>query len=67
MSFNPGITKQPQEIVFSQKKNDTSHPILSLNKARIQRQSVEKHLGHFLDGTIWFCEHIDVKIKREQQ
>ena len=49
MSFNPDITKQAQEIIFSRKKNDTSHPSLYCNNARIQRQSVRKHLGLFSD------------------
>ena len=31
MSFNPDKTKQEQEIIFSRKKNDTSHPSLYFN------------------------------------
>ena len=42
MSFNPDITKQAQEIIFSREKNDTSHPNLYFNNARIQQQSVQK-------------------------
>ena len=49
MSFNPDITKQKQKIIFSQTKNDTSHPSLYFNNARIKRQSVQKYLGLFLD------------------
>ena len=64
MSFNPDITKQAQEIIFSQKENDTSHPNLYFNNARIQRKSVHKHLGLFFDETLSFLEHIDVKIKK---
>ena len=45
MSFNPDITKQAQEIIFSRKKNAASHPSLYSNNAQIQRQSVQKHLG----------------------
>ena len=48
-NFNPDITKQAQEIVFSRKKNDTSHPSLYFNDARIQRPSVHLHLTLFLD------------------
>ena len=47
MSFNPDIIRQEQETVFSRKKNDTSHPSLYFNNERIQRQSVQKHLGLF--------------------
>ena len=63
MSFNPNITKQAQEIIFSRKENDTSHSSLYFNNARIQRQrskSVQKHLGLFLDEKLSFLEHIDV-------
>ena len=64
MSFNPDITKQAQEIIFSRKKNDTSHPNLYFNNAQIQRQSVRKHFGLFLDEKLSFLERIDVKIKK---
>ena len=63
MSFNPNITKQAQEIIFSRKENDTSHSSLYFNNARIQPQkskSVQKHLGLFLDEKLSFLEHIDV-------
>ena len=36
MLFNPDIRKQAQEIIFFQKKNDTSHPSLYFNNAQIQ-------------------------------
>ena len=55
--FNPDITKQAQEIIFSQKENDTGHPSLQFNNARIQQQSVKKHLGLFLDEKLLFLEH----------
>ena len=44
MLFNPDITKQAQEIIFSRKKNDTSYPSLYFNNTLIQQQSVQKHL-----------------------
>ena len=49
MLFNPDIIKEAHEIIISQKKNDTSHPSLCFNNARIQRQSSKKHLGLYLD------------------
>ena len=48
MSFNPDITKQAQEIIFSRNKIVTSHPSLYFNNAQMQRQSVQKHFGLFL-------------------
>ena len=64
MSFNPGITKLAQEIIFSRKRNYTSYSSLYFNNARIQRQSVQKHLGHFLGEKFSFLEHIDLKINK---
>ena len=64
MSFNLDVTKQAQEIIFSRKKNDTSHRSLYFDNAQIQRKSVPKRLGLFLDETLSFLEHIDVKIKK---
>ena len=64
MSFNSDITKQAQEIIFSRKKNNTSHPNLYFNNTPIQRKSVQKHLGLFLDEKLSFLEHIDEKIKK---
>ena len=63
-SLNPDITKQAQEIIFIRKKNDTSHPSLHLDNARIQRQSVQKIVGLVLDKKLLCVEHIDVKIKK---
>ena len=64
MLFNPDKTKQEQEIIFSRKKNDTSHPSLYFNNAWIQQQSGQKHLDFFLDEKLSIVEHIDVKIKK---
>ena len=64
MSLNPDIAKQAREIIFSRKKIVTSHPSLYFNNAQIQRQSVQKLLGLFLDEKLSFLEHIDVKIKK---
>ena len=64
MSFNPDITKQAQEIIFSRKKNNTSHPSLYFNNTRIQRKSVQKHLDLFLHEKLSFLEDIDEKIKK---
>ena len=64
MSFNPDITKQAQEIIFSRKKNNTSHPSLYFNDTPIHRKSVQKYLGLFLDEKLSFLEHIDEKIKK---
>ena len=66
MLFNPDITKQAQEIIFSRKKNNTSHPSLYFNNTPIQQKSVQKHLGLFLDEKLSFLEHTDEKISNSR-
>ena len=61
MLFNPDISKQVQEIIFSRKKNNTSHPSLYFNDTRMQRQSLQKHLGLLLNEKLSFLEHTDEK------
>ena len=64
MLFNPYITKQAQEIIFSRKKYNESHPSLYFNNTTIQRKSAQKHRGLFFDEKLSFLDHIDEKIKK---
>ena len=45
MLFNPDITKQAQEVIFSQKSTITNHPTVFFNEAPIAHTSCQKHLG----------------------
>lgn len=65
MQFNPDETKQAQEIVFSQKKYYFIDLSLYFNIARIQQQSVEKHLAVFLGEMLSFLEHNDMTKKED--
>ena len=62
MSFNPDRTKQAQEIIFSRKKNATTHPPLFFNNSEIKLSSNQKHLELTLDSKLSFNEHINDKI-----
>ena len=62
MSFNPDRTKQAQEIIFSRKKNATTHPPLFFNNSEIKLSSNQKHLGLTLDSKLSFNEHTNDKI-----
>ena len=64
MPFNPDVKNQAQEIIFSRKKNDTSHTSSYLNNSQIQQRSVQKHLGLVLDGKFSLLEYVDIKIKK---
>ena len=63
MSFNPDVSKQVQEFIFSRKKNIKNHPIVSFNNLPINRNSTQKHLGLLLDEKLNFSEHINEKLK----
>ena len=62
MSFNPDQTKQAQEIIFSRKKNPTTHPPLFSNNSEIQLSSNQKHLGITPVSKLSFSEHIHDEI-----
>ena len=62
MLFNPDRTKQAQEIIFSRKKNATTHPPLFFNNSEIKFSSNQKHLRLTLDCKLSFNEHINDKI-----
>ena len=61
MLFNPDRTKQGQGIIFSRKKNATTHPPLFFNNSEIKLSSNQKHLGLPLDSKLSFNEHINDK------
>ena len=62
MSFNPDRTKQAQKIIFSRKKNATTHPTLFFNNSEIKLSLNQNHLGLTLDSKLSFNEHINDKI-----
>ena len=64
MSFSPDISKQAQEITFSKKNIDVSHPPLCSNKTPVVVCSYQKHLVVFLDKKLNFQHHIKEKIAK---
>ena len=64
MSFNPNRTTEAQEIIFSRKKNATTHPPLFFSNSEIKLSSNQKHLGLTLDIKLSLNEHIDDKINQ---
>ena len=47
VSFNPDVSKQAQEVIFSRKKNINNHPVVFFNNLPININSTQKHLGLF--------------------
>ena len=58
MIFNPDITKQAIEIIFSVKKNKPDHPVIDLTEVPVARHAHTKHLGIYLDSGLDFSKHI---------
>ena len=52
MSLNQDRTKQAQEVIFSRKKNTTTHPPLFFNNSEIKLSSNRKYLGLYSDHKI---------------
>lgn len=58
MRFNPDITKQAVEVVFSTKYKKDDHPPLTFNEIPVARQDSTKHLGVILDERLSFRKHV---------
>ena len=58
MSFNPALSKQSQEVIFSRKSMKTTHPPLVLNK-NVSQTFSQKHLGVILDFKVIFEDHLN--------
>ena len=48
MIFNPDITKQAQEVIFSRKNTKTDHTIVFLSESPVAHTPCQKHLGMHL-------------------
>ena len=64
MSFNPDISKQAQEVIFSRKAVKASHPAVFFNDIPVARCLTHKHLGMYLDEKLNFGHHITEKIAK---
>ena len=58
MVFNPDITKQATEVIFSVKKKKPEHPELLFSGIPVSREDHTKHLGVYLDSGLNFSKHI---------
>ena len=62
MNFNPDLSKQAQEVIFSRKTVKVSHPSITFNTVPVARTACQKHLGLHLDEKLNFHDHINAKI-----
>ena len=66
MLFNPDVTKQAQEVIFSHKIKKTDHPVVYFNKAPVAKASCQKHLGMHLDERLNFNTHVKRENSKSQ-
>ena len=64
MIFNPDVSKQAQDVVFSRKGITTNHATVYFNNDPVIRENFQKHLGLFLDSKLNFSGQINQKIKK---
>ena len=64
ISFNPDVSKQAQEVIFSRKKNINNDSIVFFNNLPINRKSTQKHLGLLLNEKLHLSEHVNEKHKK---
>ena len=64
MSFNPDLSKQAQEVIFSRKASRVDHPVVTFNNSPVARTPCQKHLGLYLDERLNFSHHIKEKISK---
>ena len=59
MSFNPDPNKSTQEVLFSRKNSNITHPIIYFNNVQVQRANQQKHSGITLDEKLNLKKQID--------
>ena len=64
MSFNPDLSKQVQEVVFSRKTHKINHPKVSFNNSPVVQSTYQKHLGQYFDEKLNLSHHIKEKVSR---
>ena len=62
--FNPDVSKQAQEVVFSRKGITTNHATVYFNNDPVIRENFQKNFGLFLDSKLNSSGHINEKIKK---
>ena len=62
MNFNPDLSKEAQEVIFSRKAVKVSHPSIIFNTVPVAQTTCQKHLGLYLDEKLNFHDHINAKI-----
>ena len=62
MTFNPDLSRQAEQGIFSRKTVKVSHPSITCNNVPIAHTTCQKHLGLYLDEKLSFYDYINAKI-----
>ena len=58
MKFNPDITKKFQEIIFSRKKVDSTHPVVYFNNTPVNSTATHENLSMIIDSKLSYENHL---------
>ena len=61
MSFNPDLSKQAQEVIFSRKCTKEDHPPIYFSDTPVTQTTAQKHIGMYLDKKLNYNIHIKEK------
>ena len=67
MIFNPDLSKQAQEVIFSRKTKNIDYPTTTFNTIPVARTPNQKHLALYLEKKLNFNHHINVKISKAKR
>ena len=57
MQFNPDKNKQSIQVIFSQERDRSAHPLLYFNRSEVVLKHEQKHLGMILDSELNLHSH----------
>ena len=67
MLFNPGWTKQTQELIFLIETNISGKPSIYFNNATVEQTPVQKHLSINCDSKLLFNNIINDKLNKAKK
>ena len=66
MKFNPDISKQAVEIIFSNKTNKPQHPPVTFGGIPVARVESTTHIALTIDQKLSFREHISCRYRQSE-
>ena len=57
MSFNPDLSKQAREVIFSRKSSRVDHPRVTFNNSSVN-QSINQSINLYISEKSWTVQNI---------